>query len=97
MAEELDSLTLSTGAQLLIYDLANGCIVSRTGRGAPSIVIPRPDGPIPKTKGQISDSVIQKLLDHGLVHLFGETSPQPCKLTLMGEAYYERFLMRARH
>jgi hypothetical protein len=94
MADELDDLNVSFGTQILVYDLAIGCMVSRTGHGVPSIVMPRPGGQRPKTRGQVDDAVIEELLVHGLVHLFGETSPQQCRLTLMGKAYYERVLKR---
>ena len=42
MADELDGLKVSIAAQMLIYDLANGCMISRTGHGAPSVVMPHP-------------------------------------------------------
>ena len=45
-----------------------------------------------RSRGPVADVFIQELLRHGLAHLFGETAPQPCRLTSMGEAYYERFL-----
>ena len=92
MADELDALLLSTGAQLLIVDLACGCTVHKTSGGAPGIVLPPPCGPIPRSRGQVADSFINELLECNLVHLFGETFPAPCRLTFMGEAYYDRFL-----
>ena len=92
MADELDALRLSTEAKLLIVNLACGCTVHKKSGGAPGIVFLPPLGPIPRSPGQAADSVIDELLDCDLVHLFGETFPAPCKLTPMGEAYYDRFL-----
>jgi hypothetical protein len=90
--DELGELMVSVGAQILIYDLANGCMVSRTGGGAPCVVMPRPGSPVPKTRGQVNDAVVAELLDNGLVQLHGETTPQPCRLTAKGEAFYQRRL-----
>jgi hypothetical protein len=95
MAGELEDLKVSTEAQALVWDLANGCTVSRSASGAPSIVIPPHSGEAPKTRDrQVSYEAIEELLGHGFVHLVGETTPQPCKLTLMGKGYYDLFLKR---
>ncbi len=91
---ELDELRLSTGAQLLVFDLASGCTATRSGGGAPCIVMRLPGAPKPRTRGQVSDSAVQKLLTNGLAELLGEGPRQPCKLTAKGEAYYQRHLWR---
>jgi hypothetical protein len=92
MADELDELILSTAAQLLIFDLGTHCTATRSRGGAPCVVMQRPGWPIPKTKGQVSDSAVDELATHGLIEFVGETFPQPFRLTLMGEAYFDRFL-----
>jgi hypothetical protein len=89
--DELDQLSLSTGAQMLVFDLANGCKARRTSGGSPCIVMPSHGGPMPMTKGQIGDSAVEELSAKGLIHFFGEAFPQPFRLTLLGEAYYECF------
>jgi len=92
--DELDGLSLSTGAEMLIFDLANGCKVTRTSGGAPSMVMPLPGGSKPKTRGQINDSAVEELSAKQLIHFFGESYPQPFNLTLLGQGYYERFLKK---
>lgn len=97
MSDDFSNLMVTTGAQGIIFDLANGCTVSRSGRGAPAIALSRLDGPLLRSRGPVDDVFIQELLNKGLAHLLGETPPQPCKLTPMGEAYYERFLKSTVH
>jgi hypothetical protein len=51
---------LSIEVQLLSRDVADGCTMSGYCNGAPRIVMPRPGGPIPLTKGQVSDAAARK-------------------------------------
>lgn len=88
--DELDTLVLSVGAQMLVFDLGNGCTATRSRNGAPSVIMRLPGGPPLKTRGQVSDSVVEELSSKNLIHFFGESFPQPFKLTSLGEAYYER-------
>ena len=58
---------VTTGAQLLLMDLEDGCSIHRNGGGAPCVVMPRPGGRLPRTKGQIADSFVGELLRTGLI------------------------------
>jgi hypothetical protein len=58
---------VTTGAQLLLMDVADGCSIHRNGCDAPCIVMPRPGGQSPRTKGQIADSFVGELLRSGLI------------------------------
>jgi hypothetical protein len=70
--DELEGLSLSTGAEMPIFDLANGCKAARTRGGAPSVVMPPSGGSTPKTGGQINDSSVEELSAKRLIHFFGE-------------------------
>jgi hypothetical protein len=65
MSDDFSNLMVTTGAQSLIFDLANGCTVSRSGGGAPAIVLPNPDGPVLRSRGPVNDALIQELLNKG--------------------------------
>lgn len=52
---------LSLAAQRLRLDRQDGCIVSAYNNGADRFVMPRPGGPIPRTRGQVSDAAAQEL------------------------------------
>jgi hypothetical protein len=76
---------LSVGAQMLIYDIANGCTVYPGKNGVPAIVMPLPGNPFPITRGQVANSVIEELRNRRLI-------PQNCTLTDKGREYYRRHL-----
>lgn len=94
--KEPDELTLSAEAQRLLIDLNSGWTVTRSSGRKDCVVMPdygkQQRGSLPLTKGQAPDSALQELLDGGLIEVVGETFPQPCGLTDMGEAYYKRHL-----
>lgn len=58
---------VTIGAQWLLLDVADGCSIHRNGGGAPCIVMPRPGGQTPRTKGQIADTFVGELLGSGLI------------------------------
>lgn len=80
---------VSTGAETLICDMINECIVHRKKHGAPGVVMPSPGRSIPMTKGQISDATIEELLKAGLIL-------ERYTLSENGRAYYKRHLQKSR-
>jgi len=93
---EPDELELSVGARYLLVDLNNGWNVTRSGGGAPGVVMPGLERPkprsLPRTKGQPSDAAIQELLSSGFADPVDETFPQPIKPTDKGLRYYRQHL-----
>ena len=80
----MNNVDLSTGAQSLVFDLADGCTAHRNSNGVPCIVMPKPGGPKLRTSGQIEDIFVKELLDRGLIH---EADNGACALTPNGLAY----------
>jgi hypothetical protein len=64
----MNSSDLSTGAQSLVFDLANGCTAYQGSNSVPCIVVPKPGGPKPRTVGQIPDVFVKELLDKGVMY-----------------------------
>ena len=62
MTNDETRVFMSAEAQLLYADWADSCIISGYRGGAPRIVMPRPDGPVPRTKGQVSDRAARELV-----------------------------------
>jgi hypothetical protein len=58
---------LSSKAERLLLDLADECTVFRHTSGAPAIVMPKPGNPIPQTRGQVENEVVQELEDKNIV------------------------------
>jgi hypothetical protein len=56
---------LTIEAQRLAADVADGCIVSGPRSGAPRMVMPRPGGRIPRTRGRVSERAVQELKSCG--------------------------------
>jgi len=48
-------------AHRLLLDQEDGCITSDYRNGAPRIVMPRPGGPIPRTRGMVSDATAREV------------------------------------
>ena len=83
MDREFESIILSTEAEMLLADMRDGCMVSKSGVGAPAVVMPR-QKLIPQTRGQASDRAIDELVENDLAQLSGDTR-RNCKLTKKGE------------
>ena len=81
MDREFESIILSTEAEMLLADMRDGCMVSKSG--APAVVMPR-QKLIPQTRGQASDRAIDELVENDLAQLSGDTR-RNCKLTKKGE------------
>src|SRR5260370_18591097 len=58
--------TLSLEAQNLVRDKADGCFVSAYHNDALRFVISPPGGPIPHTRGQVSEAAVRELTVHGI-------------------------------
>lgn len=77
-------MRLSLEANMLVFDLVNGCSLNHRREGTPSIVVPMPDGPKPKTTGEVLDSVVVEVLNAGLI----EDVRGSCTITALGHEYY---------
>jgi hypothetical protein len=58
--------TISLGGQTLIDDIADNCIVYPGKNGVPTIVMPLPGNPMPRTRGQVEDAVVDEFRRLGL-------------------------------
>jgi hypothetical protein len=54
-------ISMSIEARLLLMDQDDGCTMTGYRNGAPRFVMPRPGGPIPRTKGQVSDAAAREV------------------------------------
>lgn len=72
-------------AALLISDIADSCTVYPGKYGIPAIVMPVPGNPMPRTRGQVAESVVEELRKLGLI-------AQDCSLTDEGREYYRQHL-----
>lgn len=52
---------MSQEARHLLLDQEDGCAISPYRNEAPRFVTPRPGGPLPRTRGQVSDAAAQEL------------------------------------
>jgi hypothetical protein len=78
---------LTTGAEMLIRDISDGCAVHRNTHGAPCIVIPRYGCSAPRTKGQVADTFVGELLRCELIS-------EQYALTTLGTDYCQRHFKR---
>lgn len=85
VADEFESIILSTEAQRLALDMRDGCMVSKSGLGAPALVMQR-QKLVPRTGGKVSERTINELVENDLVRISGDTG-RNCKLTKKGEDY----------
>jgi hypothetical protein len=85
MDREFESINLSTEAQMLLADMWDGCMVSKSRAGAPGGVTPRQEL-VPRTNGQASDRAINELIENDLAHVVGDTKPH-CRLMEKGQAF----------
>ena len=82
------TVVVSVGGQLLVLDIADGCKVYRAKGGAPARVFnPTRGSSIPRTRGQIEDSVADELIGLGLIE-------PDCTLTDAGGEYCRQHRMR---
>jgi hypothetical protein len=86
---------VSTEAQSIVSDLGNGHHVWRASPASSWTVLPVVSGAIVMSHSPLSHSLVDELMEAGLVHLFGETQ-QDCRLTPKGEWYYENVLLTKR-
>jgi hypothetical protein len=86
---------ISTEAQKVVSDLANGHHVWRASRASSWTVVPVVNGVIVMSHSPLSHSFVDELMEAGLVHPFGETQ-QDCRLTPKGEWYYENVFLKKR-